>query len=126
MRWHRMLAIVTAILILGHIITYFMDFADYKQRISSIVIENIKLSDMEDGSYEGEYDAGYIYAKVKVEIKESRIEAITLLEHRHERGENAEVIPQKIVEEQNIDVDAVSGATNSSEVIKKAIENALR
>ena len=31
----------------------------------------------------------------------------------------------KIVSEQRIDVDAVSGATNSSTVLKKAVENAL-
>ena len=33
---------------------------------------------------------------------------------------------EKIIEEQKIDVDAVSGATNSSTVIKKAVENALK
>jgi uncharacterized protein with FMN-binding domain len=31
----------------------------------------------------------------------------------------------QIVSEQKIDVDAISGATNSSKVIKKAVENAL-
>ena len=32
----------------------------------------------------------------------------------------------EIVDEQRINVDAVSGATNSSIVIKKAVENALK
>ena len=32
----------------------------------------------------------------------------------------------KIIKEQNTDVDAVSGATNSSKVIKKAVEEALQ
>ncbi|WP_227835506.1 MULTISPECIES: FMN-binding protein [unclassified Clostridioides] len=31
----------------------------------------------------------------------------------------------KVLNKQKVDVDAVSGATNSSKVIKKAIENAL-
>ena len=35
------------------------------------------------------------------------------------------LIVDRIIEEQKIEVDAVSGATNSSTVIKKAVENAL-
>ena len=38
----------------------------------------------------------------------------------------AETVINEIVDEQRIDVDAVSGATNSSIVIKKAVENALK
>ncbi|MCI8299875.1 MAG: FMN-binding protein, partial [Lachnospiraceae bacterium] len=41
------------------------------------------------------------------------------------RGSRAEVVVDRIIEEQKIEVDAVSGATNSSTVIKKAVENAL-
>lgn len=41
-------------------------------------------------------------------------------------GKTAEVIADSIVDEQKIDVDAISGATNSSTVIKKAVENALK
>lgn len=48
------------------------------------------------------------------------------MEHRHERGKAAEVVIEKIIKEQKIDVDAISGATNSSTVIKKAVENALK
>lgn len=125
MQWHRILSVAIAVLVVGHIVTYFIDFGNYQHRISSIEIENRNLCEIEDGSYEGEYDAGYIYAKVKVDIKDGRIEAITLLEHRHERGEAAEIISKKVMEEQRLDVDAVSGATNSSKVIKKAVENAL-
>lgn len=33
---------------------------------------------------------------------------------------------KEIIEEQKIDVDTISGATNSSTVIKKAVENALK
>ena len=50
---------------------------------------------------------------------------IEIVEHRNERGEKAEQITDRIVEQQEINVDSVSGATNSSLVIKKAVENAL-
>ncbi len=125
MWWHRAMTIVGAVLMVGHMATYFMDFADYQQKVNGIEIEELDLSKIEDGIYEGEYDAGYIYAKVRVEVQDGRIQSVTLLEHRHERGEAAEVILNDVVEQQKIDVDAVSGATNSSKVMKKAIENAI-
>ena len=68
----------------------------------------------------------FIYAKVEVAVQNEEITNINILEHRHERGKTAEVIADSIVDEQKIDVDAISGATNSSTVIKKAVENALK
>lgn len=125
MRWHRILTVFILAGIVIHIVTYYRDFGEYQQKIANIEIEDIDLSSVEDGIYEGEYDAGYIYAKVRVQMKEGKITSVELLEHRNERGIPAEAIPDTVVEKQKIDVDAVSGATNSSKVIKKAIENAV-
>lgn len=124
--WHRFLAIIMAICIVSHAITYIIDFKNYQQKVSNIVFEDIELANIKDGTYQGEYDVGYICAKVEVEIRDNEIASITILEHRNELGEPAEKIIDDIVEEQEINVDAVSGATNSSNVIKKAIENALK
>ncbi|MGN0482574.1 MAG: FMN-binding protein [Lachnospiraceae bacterium] len=79
-----------------------------------------------DGIYEGDCDVGYIYAKVAVEIQKNKIRSIRILEHRNERGKPAEQMADAVKEKQRLDVDAVSGATNSSKVIKKAIENAVK
>ena len=106
-------------------VNYFIDFMNYQQKIDSIEVSNIHIADMGDGTYEGEYDAGYIYAKVEVEVQGNKIVSVQLIEHRNERGEAAETIPGIVVEQQKTVVDAVSGATNSSKVIMKAIENAL-
>ena len=46
---------------------------------------------------------GYIYAKVEVEIKDSAIVSINLLEHRNERGKHAEDIIDDIISEQKLD-----------------------
>ncbi len=125
LKWHRILTILMAVCIGWHVVVYFKDFREYQRNVESIVFENIELSDVEDGTYVGEYDAGYIYAKVEVMIEDGRIVSINLMEHRNERGKTAEVIVDHVVATQKIDVDAVSGATNSSNVIKKAIENAV-
>lgn len=126
MWWHRALTLLMVIGIANHIVTYVIDFKAYQQKVAGIAFEDIDLTEIEDGVYIGEYDAGYIYAKVEVEIKDGEIIAVNLLEHRNERGESAESILDDVVANQKIDVDTVSGATNSSNVIKKAIEEAIR
>lgn len=87
--------------------------------------EEIHLSDIPNGVYIGECDVNFIYAKVEVTVDSGEITNIRILEHKNERGQAAEAVVDRIVSEQRIDVDAVSGATNSSTVLKKAVENAL-
>lgn len=125
MNQHRILTSLMTVCIVWHVAVYFMDFREYQRNVASITFENIELSDVENGTYVGEYDAGYIYAKVEVMVEDGRIVSINLIEHRNERGKAADVIVDNVVATQKIDVDAVSGATNSSNVIKKAIENAV-
>ncbi len=105
---------------------YLESVTDYKQAVKETTFEEINISDISDGVYIGEYDVNFIYAKVEVTVQNGEITNINILEHRHERGKAAEAITNKIVDEQKIDVDAISGATNSSAVIKKAVENALK
>jgi uncharacterized protein with FMN-binding domain len=47
------------------------------------------------------------------------------VKHVNGQGKPAEVITEKVIETQSLQVDVVSGATYSSKVILKAIENAL-
>ena len=107
-------------------ILYLKSVADYKKAVKETTFEDIHISDIPDGVYVGEYDVDFIYAKVEVTMQNGEMTNINILEHRHERGKTAEVITDSIVDEQKIDVDAISGATNSSTVIKKAVENALK
>lgn len=97
----------------------------YQNKVENILIEEVDLSKVSDGIYIGECSVDYIRAKVEVEVKAHQIVNIELLEHINERGEKAESIIDKIIEQQSIDVDAVTSATNSSKVIKQAVENAL-
>ncbi len=105
---------------------YLKNVADYKRAIGETTFDEIDIADVSDGIYIGEYDVNFIYAKVEVTVEDGEIVSINILEHRHERGKAAEKVIEKIIEEQKTDVDAVSGATNSSTVIKKAVENALK
>ena len=105
---------------------YLESVTDYKQAVKETTFEEINISDISDGVYIGEYDVNFIYARVEVTVQNGEITNINILEHRHERGKAAEAITNKIVDEQKIDVAAISGATNSSTVIKKAVENTLK
>ena len=122
------LFVIMFLLLVGFVlgIRYLKSVADYRQAVRETTFEDINISDIPDGVYVGEYDVDFIYAKVEVTVQNGEIANINILEHRHERGKAAEAITNKIVDEQKIDVDAISGATNSSTVIKKAVENALK
>ena len=120
--------IILLLLLIGLICgaVYLKKVTDYKQAVGETTFGEIDIADVSDGIYIGEYDVNFIYAKVEVTVEDGEIVSINILEHRHERGKAAETVIEKIIEEQKIDVDAVSGATNSSTVIKKAVENALK
>lgn len=122
------LFVIMFLLLVGFVlgILYLKSVADYRQAVRETTFEDINISDIPDGVYVGEYDVDFIYAKVEVTVQNGEITNINILEHRHERGKTAEVITDSIVDKQKIDVDAISGATNSSTVIKKAVENALK
>lgn len=105
---------------------YLKNIAAYKKTVKETTFGGIDISAIPDGIYTGEYDVDFIYAKVNVTIQNKQIIDIDILEHKNERGKPAETVIDTIIAEQKIDVDTISGATNSSTVIKKAVENALK
>ncbi|OGS37681.1 MAG: hypothetical protein A2293_07515 [Elusimicrobia bacterium RIFOXYB2_FULL_49_7] len=79
-----------------------------------------------DGIYEGSYKGGPNFAAVKVTIRDNKIAAVEIVKHDAWKGKKAEpVIPGRIIEKQSTNVDAVTGATNSSHVIMNAVQNAV-
>ncbi|MCR4589658.1 MAG: FMN-binding protein [Lachnospiraceae bacterium] len=118
---------VIAVLFLCLIVplSYLSEVAEYQNRVKDATIKDIDIAEVPDGVYTGEYNVDFIYARVEATIEDGMITELKLLEHRNERGGPAEVITDRILDEQKIDVDTVTGATNSSIVIKKAVENAL-
>ena len=119
------IAIFLFLIVLIFTAVYLKGVADYKRSVKETTFSNLDISNVPDGAYVGEYDVDFVYAKVEVTVQNGVITNIDILEHKNGRGSRAEVVVDRIIEEQKIDVDAVSGATNSSTVIKKAVENAL-
>lgn len=115
--------IIIGVIFLG---LYLKDVQDYKDKVNNIQIGDINISELQDGIYTGEYDVGFIYAKVEVTVISGRITKIRLIRHDNDKGAAAEDITDTVIREQLLQVDAVSGATNSSKTILKAIEEALQ
>ena len=105
---------------------YLKSVADYKRAVKETTFSNLDISNVPDGVYIGEYDVDFVYAKVEVTVQNGVITNIDILEHKNGRGSRAEVVVDRIVEEQKIEVDAVSGATLTSDTVLKAMENALK
>ncbi len=127
--WKRIvLCVVFLLLLLGFVIgaAYLKSVKDYQRQIKETTFEEIDLSKIPDGTYEGEYDVNFIDVRVAVTVKDGAMTEIQLLKHENGRGKPAEVIIGQMLEKQSVDVDAISGATNSSIVIRKAVEEALR
>ena len=99
---------------------------NFSREISKVEINNIDLSRVEDGTYTGVYDFNKsVGAKVEVKVENKQITNINILEHRKGLGGKAEAIVNNVIDAQSIKVEAISGATGSSTIILKAIENAL-
>lgn len=118
-----LISLVSAALLFGG--SYLLRWRHYVRTVEEITLSDVNLSSLADGGYLGECDADFVAARVRVTIQGGRITAIEVLEHRNGRGTAAEILPARIVAAQSPDVDAVAGATNSSRVICKAVENAL-
>ncbi|HIW25193.1 MAG TPA: FMN-binding protein [Firmicutes bacterium] len=93
--------------------------------VQEVPIKEISVEGLADGTYTGEYTYETLYAKVSVIVKGEEIKKITLDQFETEKGEDAVDIINSIEESQSVMVDDISGATDSSRVIKLAVMNAL-
>lgn len=122
----KIIIFISIIILLGVAIgVYFVSKTADLNKIVEIAIEDVNLSNIKDGTYEGSYDAFPISVVVEVTVQNNEMTKIDLIKHFNGQGEPAEVITDKVVQMQSLQVDAISGATYSSKVILLAIQEAL-
>jgi uncharacterized protein with FMN-binding domain len=97
-----------------------------KKELEVLKIENIDFKKVKNGEYIGEYNININSAKVNVFVKDGLVSKIEILKHNHGPGYGADKIAGEIIKKQTLKVDAITGATKSSIVLKKAIENAIK
>lgn len=85
---------------------------------------------LKDGSYVGSDKNVLGEVTLRVTLKDSKIQDIEILKntfaHCKPISTAFEIVPQRVISAQSLDVDAVTGATVSSTSIKRAVLNALR
>lgn len=87
-------------------------------------------SSYEDGTYENTTKGHNGDLSVSVNVEDGKISAVEVTDHEEtedmsEVVEALEAIPANIVEKNSTDVDAISGATVTSNAIKTAVSEAL-
>ena len=116
-------ALIVAVVIAG-VIAFSVISKNLEELVDTRIAE-VDLSAVEDGVYTGSYGSLPVTAEVEVTVSGGVITDITVLEHSHGPDRGADAIADEVLEEQSLKVDAISGATYSSKVILKAIEDAL-
>ena len=96
-----------------------------KRTLKKVKINEVPISQVADGEYVGEAQIKPVSAKVNVQVENGKITDIEIKDHMTGLGKNCEKIIDQIINKQSLDVDAISGATQSSVTITKAVENAL-
>ena len=117
---------LSIVMLLG--IGSFFAFSHIEQRLLNLenlpVMHEIPRS-LADGTYDGTYSTFPIKVRVQVHVVNKQMQAIELLEHRNGQGSAASAILDDVVAKQSLTVDTISGATYSSIVMLKAVEDAL-
>jgi uncharacterized protein with FMN-binding domain len=125
-RWIKiLLSIVAIIVILTSIFIFFLYYG--KSETLNLTINAVDLSKLSDGSYKGSYSKGRFSYKVEVTVKDNRIESVKILSEPpvFSAQELDNTIISRVLQQQSLKVDAVTGATATSKALLKAIENAL-
>jgi uncharacterized protein with FMN-binding domain len=120
--------IVIVGIILAMVITTVVTIKNMETKLEQLALTEIPefdLSTVKDGIYNGSYKVFPVAVEVNVTVKNHAITDITLIKHTNGQGKPAEVIIDQVISKQSLQVDSISGATYSSKVILKAIENAL-
>lgn len=108
-------------------ITLFLGFVTvaFVLRPQKLEIGTVNLDTVSDGEYVGVCQNKILFAVVRVKIQEHKITDVEVIEHKESYMEQARQIAERVCDEQSLNVDAISGATLTSDTVQKAIENAL-
>jgi uncharacterized protein with FMN-binding domain len=87
-------------------------------------VANVDLSAIGDGSYKGAFSKGRFHFDVIVDVKNNRIDAITLADPA-KATDVTRAIAAAIIAKQSVTIDAVSGASLTTRAFAKAVEKAL-
>ncbi|HAQ55930.1 MAG TPA: hypothetical protein DCR44_00760 [Acholeplasmatales bacterium] len=95
------------------------------ENLLTLEIEDVDLTTLPDGTYEGSYTQLPVIATVRVTVVDHVITDIVIVEHFNGQGASGEAVVDSVIAANSLEVDAIAGATYSSKVILLAIKDAL-
>mgnify|MGYP000344232860 CR=1 FL=1 len=122
--------IISLSIILAALVTTFIFMVAIPEKkndeIRQMTINNVDLSKLDNGTYNGEFAYGRYTYKAEVAVSNHIIESIKV-EHGRDsiHAKEAEGVIDNVISKQAIDVEVISGATTTSKAILKAVEYAL-
>ena len=121
------LIVIAAIVVIGGLVlkNVIGKLDEGLEELMAIEIKNVDFSQIPDGTYSGKYKQFPIDVEVSVVIRDEKIQDVDILKHVNGKGKDGEKVIDRVMTEQSLEVDTVTGATYSSIVILKAIEQAL-
>ncbi len=114
------MGIIVILVIVGGIYSWRFISGSHK-----IVVGSVDMSKVPDGTYEGSYGFFHDSAKVRVTVQDHRITGVEMLSSGGAAEDDIPALTQRILDQQSVQVDLVTGASVSQKVFLKAIENAL-
>ena len=97
-----------------------------KSEVLKLNIEKVDLAQIPDGTYTGSYNNYRWSNEVEVHVSGHKIIQIKPIKIQSGRDSLVEELTAMIISHQSTDVDAISGATASSNGFLKAVETALK
>lgn len=96
----------------------------------NLTINNIDFKNLKDGVYIGEYEGGmykWRANKVQVTVSKGKVTDIQILEDKEKQTkEFTGKLYNRVLDEQSLQVDTISGATITSKAYLKSVEDALQ
>ncbi len=99
------------------------------EEAKNLPLDRVDFTKLEDGIYEGTYEGGmykWRANRVKVTVRSGAVSQIELLTSKEDKGDGTpQQLYDRVIKEQSLQVDTVSGATLTSKAFLQGIENAL-
>lgn len=125
--WIITLAILSALGIGGAIGWSKLD-QEHKEA-AGLPLNRVDFSRLKDGTYTGRYDGGMYKWRVnetEVTVTGGKVTGIKLINGIEKRdGDSMEMLYDRVIKEQTLQVDTISGATLTSKAFLQGVENAL-
>lgn len=119
--------VLSVIVVLAGVMSYFMFFG--MSDIKKYTISNINVSGIPDGEYTGVHKKGRWNCEVKVTVhggKITEVDMVSPLKPDDPDDSINEKLKNTLLENQNLQFEAVSGASIHTKAFLKAVENALQ